>query len=466
MVIITTKARPTPVAAKPTSNDYFKIALLALSLFSTTSYAQGLNSLLHRVEQKAPQLLAAQAQADASAAGINIAKSQYWGNAQVFALANRYNNERLVNPISFPPTLTQSLFDNQTYGYGISLSLPLDIDGRIAAKVQTNQYLSQAAKQNSQQTRLLIFSRTVSLYRGLQRLEGVKMALEQQRDALYEHYRTSQTAVKIGRMAKVELLRIDAEIKSVEGAIAGLISDEIRIRSSIAALIDEISYTNRVSRLVNPPLNQHLSQNISNLVSKRPDVKAASSIMLASDKSLVGTKRAWLPKLAFKADTLHNEGVTAVGADNWSVGLQLSWQFWDGGRRSADSAKAKANKIVANQNYQGMVNQARSELTSAQASWHSASQQYEAAVAGETSAVKTETIQSDRFAEGRLSAVDLIDAEAALARARADKVSALANWWLADDQLYLASGKPPSAYQFDQQSKPNQPNKQSHLLGE
>jgi len=409
-------------------------------------FAQGLGNLLHEVEQNAPRLQSAQAKADGSAAEIEVAKSQYWGTAQVFGLANHYNNDRLVNPISFPPTLTESLFDNDTYGYGASFLLPLDIDGRISAKVQTNEYLNLAAKQNVYQTRLVLFGQTVSLYRGLQRLEGVKTALNQQYDALKEHYRTSKAAVAVGRMANVELLRIDAEIKSVEGALAGLAGDEVRIRSGIAVLTDKQDFIETISTLSKPPQHASLDADADSLIKTRPDLKAAKNLIQASDKNVLSAKREWLPKLALRAETLHNEGDTAVGQNNWSVGVQLSWQFWDGGRRSANSDKARANKIVADRQYQSLTNQARAQLRTAQARWHSTCQQYAAAVAGVKSAVKTEQIQSDRFSEGRLSAVDLIDAEAALARARAEKVSALANWWLADDQLYLASGLPPSEY--------------------
>ena len=160
----------------------------------------------------------------------------------------------------------------------------------------------------------------------------------------------------------------------------------------------------------------------------------------------MGAQQEWLPKLALRAEILHNEGATATGATNWSVGGQLSWQLWDGGRRSANTDQAHVNKIVADLQHLNLTNQARAQLKTAQARWHSTSQQFDAAIAGLESSVKTEQIQSDRFSEGRLSAVDLIDAEAALARARAEKTSALANWWLADDQLYLASGLPPSEY--------------------
>jgi len=146
---------------------------------------------------------------------------------------------------------------------------------------------------------------------------------------------------------------------------------------------------------------------------------------------------------------MRNQGFTANGASTWRVGGQLTWQFWDGGRRFAHADQANANREVARQQYQGVLNQARAELSSAKANWQAVSLQYQATTAGLMASIETERIQSDRFASGRISAVDLIDAEAALARARADHTSALANWWLADDQLYLAIGKPPFAYQVN-----------------
>lgn len=422
--------------------------MLGFALFTLPGLVLGqeLNTLLHEVEQHAPQLKSAHAKAEASIAGVKIAKSAYWGSAQVFGSADHYSSARLVNPISFPPNLTESLFDDDVYTYGASFTLPVDIDGRLSAKVKSLEFLSQATKQNALQTRLLMFGQAVSLYRGLQRLAGVKQALKQQSNALKEHYRTSSAAVDVGRMAKVELLRIDAEIKSVKGALAGLEGDEVRIRSGLAALIDKQEYSVVIPGLDRPPHAAHVNGDTNAYIVARPDIKAAKSLLQATEKNVLGAKREWLPKLALKAQTVYSEGDIASGANNWSAGVQLSWQFWDGGKRSANKDKAQAEQMAAQSQYQNLTNQARSQLKTAEARWHSASRQYDAAAAGEKSAIKTEQIQSDRFSEGRLSAVDLIDAEASLARARAEKISALANWWLADDQLYLASGLPPSAY--------------------
>ena len=429
---------------------YHIVSLTGLTLtmlfLAGGAYANGLGDVLHQVEQRSPQLHAASARAGASAAGIRVAKSQYWGHAETFAVTTHYNNDRLVNPISYPPVLTRSLFDQNTYGFGAAYTLPIDIDGRITAKVHAQEHLSQAAHQGVEQTRLSLFAQTVSLYRGLQRLEGVKQAHLAHLKALQGHQRITAESVRVGRVAAVELLRIEAEIKSVEGLLAGLTGDEARLRASLGALLNSGQFHDSVDQLNNVPTLNTAEEQVADMLNNRPDLAAAKSITQAENENLKGAKREWLPSLSLKAETMRNQGYTATGANTWSIGAQLSWQFWDGGRRFANSDRAQANREVARQQYQSSLNQAKAELESAEAGWKAASLQFQATTAGLKSASETERIQSERFASGRISAVDLIDAEATLARARADHISALANWWLADDQLHLARGDVPAVY--------------------
>lgn len=417
-------------------------------LISETGIAQAseLGSLLHQLEVRSPQLKAALAQTKASESNVQIAKSQYWGHAETFVQSTHFNDQRLVNPISFPPTLSSSLFDQNTYGFGAAYSLPLDINGRIGSKVSSLKYLSQAAFQRQAQTRLSLFGRAVFLYRSLQKLEGLKQAHLAHLKALKEHQKLTRTSVKVGRVANVELLRIQAEVKSVEGILAGLQGQETGLRANLGALLNQQSFTGSIDKISTSPSEKTLLQSENPSLKNRPDLLSANNVTLASNENVKRARQDYLPSLSFRAETMRNQGYTATGENTWSVGLHFSWQFWDGGRRHASSDVAQANKIAARSQYQNLLNLAQSQYQSAKASWQAASLQYQSATSGLQSATETERIQSDRFNSGRISAVDLIDAEAALARARADHTSALVNWWLADDQLNLAMGKVPSAY--------------------
>ena len=419
----------------------------AILCFPAIGHAGDLGALLHQVEREAPQLGAASARADASKAAVRVAKSQYWGHAEVFGQSTHFNNDRLVNPMAYPPNLSRTLFDKNTYGYGARYTLPLDIDGRISARVHAREHQSRAAGEDAAQTRLSLFGQTVSLYRGLQRLEGIKQAHLAHLKALEGHRKVTATSVRVGRVAAVELLRIKAEIKAVEGLLAGLAGDEARLRANLGALLNQQRYNEPVRVPDAPPSAADFRDNTGDELRHRPDLMAAESITRAENENLKGARREWLPSLSVQAEAMRNQGFTARGDNTWSVTGQLSWQLWDGGRRFANTDRAQANREAAKKQYQNTLNRAHAELISARAAWQAASHQYQAAVAGLKSARATERIQSDRFENGRISAADLVDAEAALARARADETSALTDWWLADDRLLLAKGLPPRAYQ-------------------
>ena len=440
------KARNATIFKGEWHSTIFWLLLVTFVNLPAMALASGLGEILHQVEQNAPLLQAESARTEASEAGVRLAKSRYWGHAELFARSSHYDDDRLVNPISYPPVLTRSLFDNNTYGYGVAFTLPLDIDGRINADVSAKRHFAEAAMQNEAHTRLSLFALTVNLYRGLQRQDGVGQALQKQFEALKEHQRITEASVQVGRVASVELLRIKAETKSVEGELAAIAGDKARIRAQLAALLNTDYYTEPAEPLGGVPSERPSLQQATATIENRPDVHAARSIIKAEDENLKGAKREWLPNLTLHAEASHNEGYSADGQNIWSITALASWQFLDGGRRHATTDIARANQLEAQLRYLSTMNNARAQLHSASAAWKAAELQYQAASLGIEAARENERIQSDRFVSGRISAVDLIDAEASLASSRSDFTSALAGWWLADDLLHLAMGEVPSAY--------------------
>ncbi|MDQ7010856.1 MAG: TolC family protein [Mariprofundaceae bacterium] len=424
----------------------------AAPLFAAEQVSFG--DILHRIEQASPQLAASRAQADAAAAGIAVARSKYWGHAELFGRDTHYNNARLVNPISPPINFATFATDSNQYGYGAMLTLPVDIDGRITAAVRAQQHRSKAAVFQVANTRLGLFAQSASIYRALQKLSGVRQALSSQHQALIKHHSITEAAIRVGRIARVELLRIDAEIKAVEGQIAALNGDEARLRANLATLLNRPAFSAAVTTLKHKPAG--LPQVGSDPLSARPDVQGAHSLTLAQEENLNSARREWLPSLSVQAVTSRNQGYTAAGDNTWSITGQLTWQFWDGGRRFSHADQVRANREAARQQQLSIQNRARAELDTAKSAWQASALQYEAAQAGLLAAREAEKIQSDRYRSGRLSAVDLLDAEAALAQARSSLSAAMADWWLADDQLHLATGHEPAAYAADPSHQPSE----------
>ncbi|MDQ6988091.1 MAG: TolC family protein [Mariprofundaceae bacterium] len=432
------------------------LSLLLVPVSAAAQEATGLGRVLHQLELVSPQLSVSRAQAQAAQAGVVMARSKYWGHAEIFGRDTHYNSARLVNPISPPINFAVFATDSNQYTYGAALTLPVDIDGRITAVVRAQQHLSKAAAYHIEDARLVLFAQATSLYRGLQRLAGVRQALIRQQQALNKHRDITGAAIRVGRSARVELLRIDAEIKAVEGKTAALDGDTSRMRADLASLLNQRDFSASVAAADSEPVGLPTSEQQG--LEKRPDIKSANSLIRAQDENINDARREWLPNFAVQAVASRNQGYAAAGDNTWSVSGQLTWQFWDGGRRFAHADQVRANREAARQQQLFVRNRARAERDAASAAWKAAHLQYEAAQAGLKAAAETEKIQSDRYKSGRLSAVDLLDAEAALSEARSNLSGAMADWWLADDQLHLAVGQAPAAYQrqhFQQSGNPS-----------
>ncbi len=428
----------------------FTAIMLTVPTVNYASETASLTVILHQLERVSPQLKADKANADTSKSGIDEASSAYLGSINFYGRDVHYNNDRLVSPISPPVNFSQIPVDRNQYSYGASLSLPLDINGKIAAKVHEQQHLNRAANFAVKDSRLQLFSQAVFLYRSLERLTGVREALLKQHQALDKHYDISKTAIRVGRLAKVELLRIEAEIKAVEGQLAMVDGDESRLRANLAALLNQTEYTKTIQMATSTP--NHLSTVNDSALKQRPDIQRLGSLTDAQKENLKGVYRDWLPSFAIQADVAQNSGYNGQGAEVWFVTAQLNWEFWDGGRRKAQISQARAKKRRTQQQQILAANRAKAELDTARSAWTAAQLQFDAAEAGLKAAIETEIIQSNRYQNGRLSSVDLLDAESALAQARSNLSSALASWWLADDQLDLAVGQEPSAYHLQAKS--------------
>ncbi len=246
-------------------------------------------------------------------------------------------------------------------------------------------------------------------------------------------------------MSKVKLLQIQAEVQNIKGKIAGVLGDEARLRVGIAALINQNQFSETIEPLLTSP--QPIEAiSIENALQTRPDIQANLKIKEANQSLVKSAKSEWLPSFAIQANAQRDKGYDTATENSLSIMGVVRWNLWDGGQRSASIDQAQAKLQEADYKQRAAINKARAELVSAQAAWKSANQQYEAAKIGVEAAEETEKIQSDLYKNGRVSAVYLIDTESALALARANRASALANWWLADDQLMIVRGLAPSDY--------------------
>ncbi len=414
-----------------------------LFLWTDSSCAMQLSEILEKVELNTPALKAAQARTSMQRSAVRQARSSYWGEVDALVKSSHYNEVRMINPISYPVTMKADLFDDNQIGWGVNAHLPLDINGRITAKVHAADKELEAALAREGNVRLQVLHAAADLYHNLEGVKALEKALEKQIEALKTHIQVAEVSIAAGRTAPVEKLRLVADLEAVKGKSATLHGQEQGIRARLAALMGTASFADPVKPVPEPPTaNTPVHGDISN----RPDIQALQAGCAAGDAQIKAAFAGRLPEMKVNGSWLRNQGYDQDGEDTWALFVQLQVPLWDGGGRRAEVSRAEAGRSVVRHELAVTQNQAKAERIAARAELEAARASYRATVASVAAARETARIQTDRFSEGRLSAADLVDAEASLAAARSGSALALTRWWQAEDHLRRAVGVEPLAY--------------------
>lgn len=178
------------------------------------------------------------------------------------------------------------------------------------------------------------------------------------------------------------------------------------------------------------------------VAAERADLAALAAREAATELQLKQSRGAWLPRAGIGAYYALHDPTTPFGneADAWGLRAGLTWELFDGLRRSHGTARAaaqrdaaKASQTEAQRQSQYAVEEARLRAEEAQLQAELASQ---AAIEAEESFRLTQ----QRYAAGLADLSTLLATGSALDRARYDSVAAEAGLILARGNVRLQSG--------------------------
>jgi outer membrane protein TolC len=130
-----------------------------------------------------------------------------------------------------------------------------------------------------------------------------------------------------------------------------------------------------------------------------------------------------------------------VWKDTWDIGVNLSWNVFDGGRRSAAEARAIAEAEAARQQLREIDRAIRLEVTQRVLELRTAERRLRVSERAVESARENTRVASDRYREGLIPSSELLDAEVDLERAEVSRTEALAALRLAAAGLDRAVGR-------------------------
>lgn len=166
----------------------------------------------------------------------------------------------------------------------------------------------------------------------------------------------------------------------------------------------------------------------SDLLTARPDIRAAEQQLIGANANIGAARAAFLPRISLtgSAGSASSElsGLFSGGSFGWSFAPQMLLPIFDAGRNSANLGSAKAARAIALTQYERAIQTAFREVADALAGQATFSEQLAAQRAVAEAEAERFELSELRYRSGAASYLDLLDAQRSLFGAQQAAVQA------------------------------------------
>ena len=330
------------------------------------------------------------------------------------------------------------------------VSLPLFTGGRIGGQIAAADESRTAAGEDLRAGRADLVLETKTAYWSLVTARESQRVVQEAIRAYDAHLQDARNRERFGMAARNEVLAVEVERDRAELE---------RLRAEAAA---DLAEANLQRLLELPPATRvEPGEPLEASAPPRPDVealvaeaqagraerKALAARVAAADAAAGAERGARLPQVALTGGYTYanpNRDIvppTSDWTDTWDVGVGLAWSVFDGGKRSASEARARAQADAVRAQLRELDRAVRLEVTQRALELRTAGARLAVAERSVLSAAESRRVAADRYREGVLASSELLDAELAHERAALARTEAQAALRLGAASLDRAVGR-------------------------
>lgn len=348
-----------------------------------------------------------------------------------------------------PGTATTAI--GETASFGASVRYEVDLWGRLAAasEAERQRYLAQGYTLAA--LRLSIAAELVRGYLRASALMESRDVLAENVEVLEDQLRLSQRRFEIGTISELDLQRFRSELEDSRAQLAEVTQQQQAVQRALLVLAGQLPTTQALSQLTEPAHDQEPAALPvvptglpSQLLDRRPDLRAAESNLAAAGADLSAARRAWFPNLVITGQA--GEVSTSLsdlfddGLDVWSISANLVQAIFDGGRRNAAIESNRAQQEAVAETYRNSVRLAFAEVLDALGARSSSSRVYDARAAQAEALQTALRLAQRRYDEGYSDYLGVLDARRSLLQSRLAVADARRSAGAAYVDLVLAVG--------------------------
>jgi outer membrane protein len=385
------------------------------------------------------------------------ARAERWPQVDVGAGYQRRSSVpelSIVSPTQDPsqPIQLVTIFPNiqDNYRLRAGLSLPLYTGGRIGGQVEAAAQGLAAARGDARAARDDLVLEVKTAYWGLVTARESVRVLQEAMRAFDAHLEDARNRERFGLAARNEVLAVQVERDRSELDRLQAQTQADLAEANLRRLLDLAPSTHVEAReplATSTPALPEVEALVAEAADARPDRAALVARVSAADALRGAEHGARLPQVALTGGYTYanpNRDIVppeAAWKDTWDVGVSLSWSVFDGGRRSASEARARAQADAARASLRELDRAIRLEVTQRALELHTAEARLAVAERSLESAKENRRVAADRYREGVIPSSELLDAEVALERAGLQRTEAQALVRLSVAALDRAVGK-------------------------
>ena len=299
---------------------------------------------------------------------------------------------------------------------GADLSYEVDLFGRLSHATEAAKRDAQSREGLLQSARLLVQADVAQAYLALRALDAERALVQSTLIAYRETLTLTERRWRAGDVAELDVARAATEVSSTESEALALERRRAQLENALAVLIGEVPSNFRLQEAEWSTALPQIPAGIpSTVLTRRPDVAAAQSTLLAAQSRVGAAKAAYFPNIGLT-------GFAGYGSTDlsdlfkwssraWLLGAVASIPLLDGGRRKAgiESSTAELDGAVAQYREQVLV--AFKDVEDQLAAIRLLTEQAEAQSRAVASAGRTTSLSGARYRAGYVSQLELLDAQ-------------------------------------------------------
>ncbi len=396
--------------------------------------------------KESPLLASKENLVSASKERVKASKGLLLPRIDAYSSYKRLSDPQLVVPMKSFESKNSATFSRDQYGLGITVKIPVFEGGRLWTGVTLSELSRAITEEELRLTRQELIYNITNVFNQILFLKELESAQVETLKALKKLREDAKTRLSVGRIAPVDLMRIDTQVSEEEDALTATREEKVRALETLAQLIGREPGE---VKDVTGRLKEHdikglygSEEELKSLILSRPDIKRAKKEMELAQKTIRYEKGLHLPRLDLVGDYGRRAGSGFDGDEEvWSAGVVLGINIFSGGVISARVREAEAKYLAARNRYEHLRLTAYKEVKNAISRIIEAKKRIKAARSALKSSRESFRIERLKYETGAGTVTDSLLSQAAWLRSKAQVARALFDSERAMMDFKLATGR-------------------------